>query len=238
MIDLTELNDIYSELDTQLKSTLNAQWDNNRLRGDAYAEVVAQSITAMFQTVASLMAQRMQLDEQARQADAELAEKIRVNDKQIESMAVEDALKNTQKLELELNGVAQRLIMAEQKNNVAKDTDTKQAQINMLVQQLSEATEKQPCNVANVRKQGVLLDKQATKLDADTGLVNTQAQAIEEQVIDNRRIKMIQVMGDTYGTVGAGGLTVSADMWTTFFTKLNDLDTISIPASKAVTKVT
>ena len=90
----------------------------------------------------------------------------------------------------------------------------------------------------NAVKQGVLLDKQATKLDADTGLVNTQAQAIEEQVIDNRRIKMIQVMGDTYGTVGAGGLTVSADMWTTFFTKLNDLDTISIPASKAVTKVT
>lgn len=89
----------------------------------------------------------------------------------------------------------------------------------------------------NAVKQGTLLTKQATKLDADTSLVNTQAQAIEEQVIDNRRIKMIQVMGDTYGTVGAGGLTVSADMWTTFFTKLNDLDTISIPASKAITKV-
>ena len=92
----------------------------------------------------------------------------------------------------------------------------------------------------NAVLQGTLLSKQATKLTADTALVGAQEDAITQQVIDNRKIKVFDTLGETYGTVGAGGLTVSADMWSKFFTLGADLAATSgftIPASTTVSKV-
>jgi len=89
----------------------------------------------------------------------------------------------------------------------------------------------------NALKQGQLLDKQVIKLDADTSLVTAQENAITQQVIDNRKIKVFDTLGETYGTVGAGGLTVSANMWATFFSLGADLADITSPTSTTVTKV-
>ena len=92
----------------------------------------------------------------------------------------------------------------------------------------------------NAVKQGTLLDKQITKLEADTALVGAQEDAITQQVIDNRKIKVIDAMGEAYGTVSAGGLTVSADMWTKWFNFIFTLDPSigTAPTSVAITKVT
>ena len=84
-------------------------------------------------------------------------------------------------------------------------------------QQLSEAKAKQTFNVANVEKQGLLLDEQIDKLKADTELVKAQELAIEEQVIDNRKIKALDIIGETYSGAMTGGLVVTADMWTVFY---------------------
>jgi hypothetical protein len=89
----------------------------------------------------------------------------------------------------------------------------------------------------NLAKQGIILDKQAVKLEADIALVNAQSAAVTQQVEDNRKIKLCSILGDTYGMITTGSNAPSAEMWTTFFNKLNDLDTISVPASTAITKV-
>jgi len=89
----------------------------------------------------------------------------------------------------------------------------------------------------NALKQGILLDKQSLKLDADKALVEAQEDAITQQVIDNRKIKVFDTLGETYGTVGAGGLTVSSEMWTTFFALGADLSDFTAPTTTTVTKV-
>ena len=91
--------------------------------------------------------------------------------------------------------------------------------------------------LANAQKQGVILDKQATKLDADTSLVTAQEDAITQQVIDNRKIKVFDGLGDTYGTNGAGGLTVSSDMWEFYFNIGADLTGTTAPTSTTVSTV-
>jgi len=69
----------------------------------------------------------------------------------------------------------------------------------------------------NKEKQGELIDQQVLKLVADTDLVSAQEEAITRQVIDNRNIKIFDGLLECYGTTGAGGLTVSADMWSFVF---------------------
>lgn len=108
-----------------------------------------------------------------------------------------------------------------------------------LDQQLDEAKLGQAARVANLTKQGVILDKQASKLDKDILMTEAQTAAITQQVIDNRQIKVMATLGDTYSTMAANQLTVNSDMWTFFFNMIHKLEsTVSIPASMAITKVT
>lgn len=83
-----------------------------------------------------------------------------------------------------------------------------------------------------------LVAQQLAKLTADTDYVGAQQTALEEQVIDNRLIKGIDALGDTYGTFGAGGLTVSSDMWANYYGMIFTLTGQAAPASTTVTKVT
>jgi len=87
----------------------------------------------------------------------------------------------------------------------------------------------------NKTKQGTILEKQAAKLDADTDLVKAQKDAISQQVIDNRKIKVFDGLLDSYGTNGAGGLTVSTDMWKYVFDLAADLTTQTAPAQGTLT---
>lgn len=94
------------------------------------------------------------------------------------------------------------------------------------------------CDYDNKLKQGALLDQQILKLAEDTLLVSAQEDAITQQVVDNRKIKVIDAMGECYGTVSAGGLTVSAEMWKVWFDFIKTLDNTSgVPSTTAITKV-
>jgi hypothetical protein len=66
--------------------------------------------------------------------------------------------------------------------------------------------------------------------DAKVALVENQASKLAEErkaliqsVIDNRKIKALDSLADTYGTFGAGGLTMSSDMWNVYFGLVSDL---------------
>ena len=72
-ISASEVTTIYTALNASTNTTLDALWDKQRLRGADYANVVAQTITALIQTAASMVTEDAQLAEQARQFDANLA---------------------------------------------------------------------------------------------------------------------------------------------------------------------
>jgi hypothetical protein len=57
----------------------------------------------------------------------------------------------------------------------------------------------------------------ATKAQNEAAHVEATTTAMQEQVIDNRKIKALDSMADTYGTFGAGGLTLSTGMWSKYF---------------------
>ena len=50
-----------------------------------------------------------------------------------------------------------------------------------------------------------------------------EKKALVQSVIDNRKIKALDSLADTFGTFGAGGLTLSEDMWTVYFGIVSDL---------------
>lgn len=73
-IDTTKLGTIYSTLNNITKTTLDDQWNSKRLRGEDYASVVSQTITALIQTSASLIESEANRAEEKRQFDAKLLE--------------------------------------------------------------------------------------------------------------------------------------------------------------------
>jgi len=86
--------------------------------------------------------------------------------------------------------------------------------------EIAEATKDEKIATAEV---------QLEKITADKEYVLSQKDALDKSVLDNRKIKAIDSMADVYGTFGAGGLTLSPDMWSTFYkliasltSKLND----------------
>jgi len=86
-------------------------------------------------------------------------------------------------------------------------------------------------------KELAMLDAQIAKVNADTSLVTAQEAGITQQVVDNRKIKALNSLSNTYGVFGSGGITMSTDMWTTYFSIVGDLAGTAAPASTTVAKV-
>lgn len=90
---------------------------------------------------------------------------------------------------------------------------------------------------SNLTKQGELLDKQILKMAEDILLTTAQKDAIADQVIDNRRIKAVSSLGDTFGTMSANQVAPNAEMWAVYFNMVNQLETIVVPTTMTVSKV-
>ncbi len=91
--------------------------------------------------------------------------------------------------------------------------------------------------VSTVQQQP-MIEAQIAKTVADTSFVGTQETELSNSVIFNNKIKALDSYGDMIGTMGAGSLVISTDMWTSFFAMINDLNSSSgIPTSTTVTKL-
>ena len=62
--------------------------------------------------------------------------------------------------------------------------------------------------------------------------------AMNEQVVDNRKIKALDSLSETYGTFGAGGLDLTSDMWGTYFGIVATLSGQTAPTNTGASKVT
>ena len=79
---------------------------------------------------------------------------------------------------------------------------------------------------------------QKDKAENEALYVAEQKTQLTASVGYNNKIKALDSLADTYGTFGAGGLTLSSDMWGTYFSIVSDLSTATAPTSTTVTKVT
>lgn len=87
-------------------------------------------------------------------------------------------------------------------------------------------------------QQQPMLEGQIAKTAADTAFVGTQETELSNSVIFNNKIKALDSYGDMIGTMGAGSLVISTDMWSSFFAMVDDLNSAAgIPTSTTVTKL-
>ena len=81
------------------------------------------------------------------------------------------------------------------------------------------------------------VDATVEKLIADKLFTQTQEIELSSSVIFNNKIKALDSYADMIGTMGAGSLVISSDMWTTFFEMISGLNSdASTPSSTTISK--
>ena len=88
-------------------------------------------------------------------------------------------------------------------------------------------------------QQQPVLDAQVAKTNADTAFVIEQDTQLAASVVFNNKIKALDSYSDMIGTMGAGSLSISTDMWTAFFNMVGDLNSSmgANPTSTTVSKL-
>lgn len=122
-------------------------------------------------------------------------------------------------------------------NKLDKDLDVATEQENELKESVLDRQTKRPIEVANLTKQGQLIDKQVAKMAEDILYVVAQKTSMLEQVGHNKIIKAMDSMGDMIGTIGAGGLVPSTSMFSVYFNLNKQLTNVEVPTSYSITKV-
>ncbi|AZU99645.1 hypothetical protein SBP1_gp053 [Vibrio virus vB_VspP_SBP1] len=149
---------LYDELMRSMKTHLVEEYDAGRLTGDGYAKVYLGGTQQAMQTALQFVLQQ-------ELTNAQIAQIQLQNDKIVKDTALVDAQ------------IA--LIQAQ--------TAQAQAETALLNQRLLTETENTAlvtAQVANAGKQGVILDKQALKLDADTEVAVEQKYNLQAQRLD------------------------------------------------------
>ena len=138
----------------------------------------------------------------------------------------------------------QAILLVERSHKLPKELDKLDKDIDISTEQENELKEsildrqlKRPIEVANLTKQGTLIDNQVSKMIEDTLYVIAQKTSMLEQVEHNKIIKAMDSMGDMIGTIGAGGLVPSTSMFGVYFSLNQQLTNVTAPTSYSITKV-
>jgi len=138
----------------------------------------------------------------------------------------------------------QAILLVERSHKLPKELDKLDKDIDISTEQENELKEsildrqlKRPVEVANLTKQGTLIDGQVSKIIEDTLYVIAQKTSMLEQVEHNKIIKAMDSKGDMIGTIGAGGLVPSASMFGVYFSLNQQLTNVTAPTSYSITKV-
>lgn len=114
--------------------------------------------------------------------------------------------------ELRADGLSEDVLKKQEDYEVQTGANVRQAKIDTALAQRDK-----------VENEALYIAEQKTQLTASVGY--------------NNKIKALDSLADTYGTFGAGGLTMSSDMWSTYFSIVSDLSGASTPSSTTVTEV-
>ncbi|AQW81358.1 hypothetical protein CPIN17260_1069 [Campylobacter pinnipediorum subsp. pinnipediorum] len=98
----------------------------------------------------------------------------------------------------------------------------------------AKLSEQRADELENLKKQGRMLEAQIKKLEKENKLAQSQQEAIDRQVKDNRVIKVLSVLGSFIEGNQQGGMIVPSDMTKFFF----DLQSELIKNDVSITKPT
>ena len=95
-------------------------------------------------------------------------------------------------------------------------------------------------DILNKQKQVELISQQVLKLTEDTAFVGEQKTQLTASVGFNNKLKTLNSYGNMIGTMGAGGLVISDDMWVVFFDMIKGLNSnvSGVPSNTTVVKKT
>lgn len=237
------VGDLMSLADDHLAKVVDAGHVSQSEAGSVYSAMIGHAINSGMQFGTTKELLENQTNMAIEKVNSEVKEQI-ILDKRAD-------LLDTQEEELGLNGIKDRLIKDAQKEKIQKEIaiatinesiadSTKADKIAMSgYKKLVEETNKDIA-VGTKASKISMVSQQLLKSTADTSYVGAQQTALEEQVVDNRTIKAIDALGDTYGTFGAGGITVNAAMWKTYYDLVFDLTDVSTGTidPNTITKVT
>lgn len=130
------------------------------------------------------------------------------------------------------------LIKDKQVERLDKEILLLDAQEDEMQESILDRQQKRPVEVANLTKQGTLIDGQVAKMAEDKLYVIAQKNSMLDQVEHNKSIKAMDSMADMIGTLGAGGLVPNAEMFKVYFTLNKNLTTVALPTSYTVSKAT
>mgnify|MGYP000180893830 CR=1 FL=1 len=169
----------FDELMRTIKSNIQEEYDAKRITGNEYSQVYLGALTATLQIASQFTLE----SEKATQQGLLLAAQVEAQNKQIELLTAQIAdtaagtLLKAKELELmEVN----RLQTIEQTKLTTSQTAVQTKQLDVMDEGITASQTQQAMVIAqtsgvnatnlNIPKQGIVLDKQATKLDQDTAL--------------------------------------------------------------------
>ena len=137
----------------------------------------------------------------------------------------------------EINAVYDSLI-AKMKTTLDTEYDNERIKGDMYAKALLSLMQSTMQLSATTVQQQPVLDAQVLKTNADTSFVGTQETELVNSVTYNNKIKALDAYGDMIGTMGAGSLVISTDMFTSFFNMVGGLnsDMGTNPADTTITK--
>lgn len=191
-------------------------------------------------TISKSMDQSVMIYERSSKIDLENTLLQKQIDEITNSIEIRTA-QNTKDIEVktaQITSIAKdNLIKDKQVAKLDEEIDLLESQDLELKESILDRQQKRPVEVANLTKQGTLIDGQVSKLIEDTLYVIAQKTSMLEQVGHNKIIKAMDSMGDMIGTIGAGGLVPSASMFGVYFSLNQQLTNVTAPTSYSITKV-
>jgi len=128
--------------------------------------------------------------------------------------------------------------MTDHKAILDAEFDSKRMQSDMYAKALISMMQASMQLATTTVQQQPVLDNQVLKTIADTAFVETQNTELSNSVTYNNKIKALDSYSDMIGTMGAGSLVISTDMFTTFFEMVAGLNAdASTPVDTTVTKL-
>lgn len=138
----------------------------------------------------------------------------------------------------------QALLIIDKASKLPKEMEEMDAKIDLLQEQKSEVNQavldrqaKRQPEVNILTKQELLTQEQINKLKKDIEYIESQKNAMLEQVIDNRTIKAMDSIGETIGTLGNGGIRVPQKLFEVYLEQNQILTGISKAGDTTITKL-
>ena len=152
----------------------------------------------------------------------------------VSTTAVRDA-QSEQEL---LNKASEKARIDEQTSLITKQVDTETQKALDIVSTTAVRDAQSEQDLLNKAAQKTLIDNQVLKIIKDTAMTDEQRKQLILSVTYNNKIKALNSYGNMIGTMGAGGLVISSDMWSRFFTMVKGLNTdiSSNPSDTTVVK--